>query len=175
MRALRADIAALREAAWARDVRWVGDGQLHLTLRFMGDIVPADADRYVALLERGLERIAPVTAVSLSAPRLFPSASRPRVIARMAAPETALLALAGLAERCAQDVGQEAEARSFNGHITLGRTPRVFDPRVFDLRGFGAPVDLGPMQMGVRAITLFESTLTPRGSIYRRIAEFAPR
>jgi len=120
---LSAHLRRLRAMPWANAVRWVSVDNLHLTLRFLGDIAPAQAERYIGALRQGLTQVADLPGLSLrvSGPRLFPRPSHPRVIACLAESNATLTALADLAEACATGIGLAAEKRPFNGHITLGR------------------------------------------------------
>ncbi|HKA14158.1 MAG TPA: RNA 2',3'-cyclic phosphodiesterase [Myxococcota bacterium] len=113
--------AALREHTGGRDVRWVREESLHVTLRFLGSVDPArvaDLAREVGAATRG---VAPFAA-SLAGLELFPSPRRPRVVALGLEPAAALCALAEAVERGAVAAGFAPEARAFRPHLTLGRT-----------------------------------------------------
>jgi 2'-5' RNA ligase len=168
LRKLLNDIDVLRVQAWAHGVRWVGADHLHLTVRFFADISAAGASRYADLVRAELPQPDPAQplTLTLSAPRLFPKLSHPRVIARLVEATPRLIALADLAERSAQAVGMPPEKRSFNGHLSLGRVAQSF-------RWDAAFADaMGSITMRARGLTLFESTLTPSGPIHRPIARF---
>jgi len=157
----------LRATPWATQVRWVSEENLHLTLRFLGDITPAQATQYADAFRSGLERLARSDALRLriSGPRFFPSAARPRIIACLTDPHPALDALAALAESCAVGIGLTADSRPFLGHITLGR-----------LRDGRARRALGEMPgawLNPATIILYRSQLHPRGPTYSALARFS--
>jgi len=156
---------------WANAVRWVSVDNLHLTLRFLGDIAPAQAERYIGALRQGLTQVADLPGLSLrvSGPRLFPRPSHPRVIACLAESNATLTALADLAEACATGIGLAAEKRPFNGHITLGR---LRDPLP---QGAVLPKEEEGTLMRPTAITLYKSELSPRGAIYTALHTFSLR
>jgi 2'-5' RNA ligase len=164
--ALRGWLDALREAPWAGHVRWVAPGNLHITLRFLGDVAPARLAELGDAL-RGALRGAPAPfEVSLAAPAPFPNAARPRAIASLAAPHPALTQVAAIAERCAQGLGLAPEGRPFKGHLTFGR-PRPELPRL------AAPLlPVEPLALRVTGVTLYKSELTRAGAIYTALGRF---
>jgi 2'-5' RNA ligase len=165
---LRDDIRQMRAKPWGQGVRWVGDHQLHLTLRFLGDVVHEQAEHFAELIGDGLARwrdCAPFRIV-LSAPRPFPRPSHPRVIARVAQPEQHLGELANLAERSARSAGLPPEHRPFNGHITLGRLRRS------NVLLCGVETSAHHLEMRVFVVALIASTLTGTGPIYQPLERF---
>ncbi|MFC1466633.1 MAG: RNA 2',3'-cyclic phosphodiesterase [Candidatus Brachytrichaceae bacterium NZ_4S206] len=166
---LNAHLRRLRAMPWANDVRWVSPENLHLTLRFLGDVTPRQAERYAEAFGAGLPRIAAEGGLMLATtpPRFFPTPARPRVIACLIEENATLTALAELAEACAVRIGLERETRPFNGHITLGRTRDSFP------RDAALPRDGTITPMRALAITLYESKLDPRGAIYTPLHSFS--
>lgn len=169
LRTLTAHLNRLRAMPWAREVRWVSPENLHLTLRFLGDVTPAQAERYAEAFGVGLPRITDPAGLTFMAtpPRFFPTPSRPRVIACLIEENATLTALAELAEACAVRIGLARETRPFNGHVTLGRTRDTF-PRSATL-----PRDAAAAPMRAAAITLYKSVLTPAGPIYTALRTFS--
>lgn len=169
LRVLAAHLSRLRALPWAREVRWVSPENLHLTLRFLGDVTPNQAERFVEAFGAGLARIADMAELTLTVtpPRFFPTLSRPRVIACLIESNPTLTALAELAEACAVRIGLERETRPFNGHITLGRIRDSFP------RDAGLPSDKAITPMRPVAITLYESKLDPHGAIYTPLHSFS--
>jgi len=168
---LSAYLRRLQAMPWANAVRWVSADNLHLTLRFLGDITPAQAEQYADALRRRLTQVADLPGLSLrvSEPRFFPRPAHPRVIACVAEGNTTLTALADLAEACAIGIGLAAEKRPFNGHITLGR---LRDPLLHS-----ATLPKGEERILVRpaAVTLYKSELSRRGAIYTALRSFSLR
>jgi RNA 2',3'-cyclic 3'-phosphodiesterase len=157
--------AALRAQPGGRDVRWVREESLHVTLRFLGSTDPArvaDLEREVAVAARGL---APFS-VSLAGAVLFPSARRPRVVALALEPEAPLAALAASVERGTVAAGFPAEARAFRPHLTIGRAR--------DRRGVRLAVTESVTAHGdawdVTETVLFRSDLAPGGARYTPLA-----
>jgi 2'-5' RNA ligase len=164
---LRAIVA--RDAPRAR-VTWLSAERLHLTLAFIGHVD-------VARLPDIQEALRPPCSLGrfeilVRGIGVFPDRGRPRVIwAGITDGRDQLVALAGEVAARLGPAGIAREDRAYQPHLTLAR---VKDPG--DLRapvvtgGRGQPV-LGTSL--VRAITLFESRLSPKGPEYRAIERTA--
>jgi 2'-5' RNA ligase len=140
-------------------VRWVRPENLHVTLRFLGDIDPARVAPLAAHVRAQTEAIAPF-ALRLGVLAAFPPGRRPRVVVLELAPEAPLAALAAGVERGVVAAGCSPEARTFRGHLTLGRVREGGAPPA--LAGLAVP----PAVFDVTESVLFESELHPSGSRY---------
>lgn len=144
-------------------IRWIAPENLHITMRFIGDM---DRARIPALLAALEERAGSTPSFPVDWTRLapFPNARRPAVMALYPRADEELGALARLAERAVRSVRLPRERRQFHAHLTVGRFRRRGAP----------PVELpdqdgGPVRTKVGALTLFESDLQPRGAVYRAL------
>jgi len=163
---VRAALAAVQERLRSvrGEVSWVRPGNLHLTLKFLGEV---EAERLPSLqdaLAEAARATAPfraaVTGVGSFGGRI------PRVIwAGVGEGGVALTALAGRVEAALAGIGFPRESRPFAPHLTLGRvrSPRNAAELVQAVRreatgAFGA--------VAVEAFHLMESQLHPQGSIY---------
>jgi 2'-5' RNA ligase len=117
---LLGEMARLREQTWAKDVRWVREEGLHVTLRFLGEIPRADIEPLALRVGNEIAAI-PAFEMSLQSIQLFPSPRRPRVVGVMLAESEPLCALASRIETAVVAHGLDAEPRAFRGHVTLGR------------------------------------------------------
>jgi 2'-5' RNA ligase len=111
-------LALLRATGWP--VRWVSDDNLHLTLKFFGEVPPAR----LAAIENAL-RVATADAAALAMELMelgtFPTRGPARVLwAGLDAPP-GLELLQDRMERSAEAIGFPIEGRPFRPHITLGR------------------------------------------------------
>lgn len=147
-------------------LRWVGDEQLHLTLRFIGEVERPMANDIAAALERIRS---PAFELSIIGVGKFEQRNGGAVWAGVQ-PKEPVVALAAKVERAIQRVGLEAEHRSFMPHVTLARwnrrnaeTVESFLRRNSDLRSDRFHVD---------RFVLFESRLNRHGAHYEEIAEF---
>lgn len=150
------------------DVRWVPARNIHLTLRFLGEITSSQLEQ---AMNPG-EDMLPIRLVRLRASGLgaFPLLRAPRVF--WAGVEGGsqedmdrLLHLQGRTEQWSQKLGLEPERRRYAPHITLGRIGRPSDglkELTDDIIGREC---LSPY-CSIESIVLMRSTLTRAGSIY---------
>lgn len=168
-----AALAGLRQET--RAIRWVAVPNLHLTLKFLGEVEPGSIPAVTEALQGPSSSVAPFR-WELSSAGLFPPGRRPRVF-WLGAGEGAepIRKLAGAVEAALKPLGFRKEERPFQPHITVGRVRdggRVEEPFLrrwaeFGREGFGAaPVD---------DFVLMQSELRPEGSLYTPIARVALR
>jgi 2'-5' RNA ligase len=145
------------------NVRFVPLEQLHLTLRFLGDIPRESLPSLSAAVERAV-RACPAAEVELEGIGMFPERGHPRVLwLGLALPEP-IFTLQAACEAGAQAIGLAPETRPFRPHLTLGRwrspAPRPSLPEV----------TLG--QTRLSRVVLFESQLNPSGAVHTPLASF---
>lgn len=157
------------ETAGAK-IRWSKPGQLHFTLRFLGEITPAQ----LALVKVATREAASDTApfrITLRQLGAFPSFQRPQVVwVGVADGATELQALAAKLEAHLTHHHFPPEERPFKPHLTLAR--------IRDAREWGDVVraltqfrDASVGSQEVQAVTVMESRLTPHGPIHTRVEE----
>jgi 2'-5' RNA ligase len=151
--------AALRARPGGDAVSWVRPENLHVTLRFLGQIAPERQTPLAAQVRAQTAALAPF-ALRLGAIASFPPARRPRVVVLELAPEEPLAALASAVERGVVAAGFAPEARTFRGHLTLGRVRERGRPP--SLAALAGP----PVAFDVTESVLFASELHPTGSRY---------
>lgn len=101
--------------------RWVEDGDLHITLRFLGDVDIATANEVHAMFEEARPR-APIEIV-LDELAVF-GGDKPRALYASVATNPELNDLHAEHERIARHAGLEPEPRKFTPHVTLARLGR---------------------------------------------------
>ena len=157
------EIERLRKEAWARDVRWVHDQGLHLTLRFLGDMERTDIDSLAGRVGDEISCL-PAFETALQSVELFPSPRRPHVVAAVLVESESLRELARRVEQGVVAHGLDAEPRAFRGHITLGRF------RGRPSRRAALSVELSPTRVRVDCVILYRSVLSREGSRYSELA-----
>jgi len=150
--------------ATGADIKLVERENLHLNLKFLGEISNAEASEVGLRLSRLSLKGAEVTVRGVGA---FPTPARPRVIWAGIAPEDEPL-VTPIAEgviKALEGIG-EKDDRSFRPHITLARvrSGRNITTLAEAMRHSAGTV-FGKVQL--REIKLKSSTLTPNGPIYR--------
>jgi 2'-5' RNA ligase len=148
------------------DFRWQDDGQLHLTLRFIGEVERPLAEDIAAALVRIR---APRFAIRIKGVGRFEARSAGALWAGIE-PKEPVAALAAKVERVCQQAGLEPERRTFHPHITLARWKgrRTQEAEGFLRRRQGLSSD--PFE--VDAFSLFESRLSRHGAHYEEVASY---
>jgi 2'-5' RNA ligase len=151
------------------DFRWQDEEQLHLTLRFIGEI-----DRPLAEdLAAALAAIhAPAFELRISGVGRFKQRSSGALWAGVE-PRAPLAALAAKIERACLSAGLDPERRAFHPHVTLARWKGRRTREVADFldrrRGLVSP------PFDVESFTLFESHLSRHGAHYEAVADYQLR
>jgi 2'-5' RNA ligase len=101
--------------------RWQDDEQLHLTLRFIGEVERPQAEDIAAALSH---ISAPVPEVALTGVGSFGKGNRPDALWAGVAPAAPLAALHAKVERACVMAGLLPERRAYRPHITVARLPR---------------------------------------------------
>jgi len=148
------------------DFRWQNDDQLHLTLRFVGDVERPTADDLGDAL--GRIRATPFE-LRIAGVGRFEQRSAGALWAAVE-PKTPVAALATKVERVCQSVGLKPERRAFHPHITLarwkGRRTREVHDYLERTRG------LSSEPFAVDEFILFESRLSRHGAHYEEAAAY---
>lgn len=154
-----------------RDASWSKRHTYHITLRFLGDQVPADR---VAPIVAALQTVAFESfEMRVQGVGRFPPGRKraARVLwAGIAAPRT-MDALYGQIEAALIPVGFPAEGRSFHPHVTLARLRQSKPDAAVD-RFLEHWRDLSSEPISVDRFVLFESVLSPNGPQYTPKAVF---
>lgn len=155
-------------------VRWAKPEQLHLTLRFLGDVSAERLPELTQALGHALAGVAPFT-LHLHGCGVFPSPRAPRVL--WLGLEGNLPALHDLRRRVSEAVvgfGDHAETHAFHPHLTLGRANRPDAAMARALQTFladAAPRPPCPWEVG--EVRLMRSQLRPSGAEHSELAGFS--
>ena len=156
----------------APPVRWVRPEQMHVTLKFLGDVEEQREERLTAALE-AVTGISPFV-FNLAGVGAFPNRQRPRVVwTGIDSGCREVAALAARVDEALAPCGFPREERPFSPHVTIGR---VKQPGEF--AGFWQAVDAAPyvgQPVDACEVKLVHSTLTPKGPLYADLAAFPLR
>lgn len=146
--------------------RWQDEEQLHLTLRFVGEIGPHTAEDLTDALSAVS---APGFTLALRGVGHFERRGRPHTLWAGVAPSAPLAALQRKVERACQAAGLDPEPRKFAPHVTLARLGGSAGPIGDWLARNGA---LSAPAWPVASFRLYESRLGAGGSVYVPLAEW---
>jgi 2'-5' RNA ligase len=169
-RAIADSTAALKSALPKTLIRWVAPQNVHLTLKFLGDVSPAALEK---LAERLKVEVPSHGMFSISAGGLgaFPNPRRPRVIWIGLEIPPDLETLRRALETVAARLGYPAEERPFSAHLTIGRVGQNLSAS--DMQRIRSTLEstrvgtLGTFR--VEAVHIFKSDLLPGGSVYTHL------
>ena len=148
------------------DFRWQDDEQLHITLRFVGEVDRPAADDLADAL--GLIR-APPLELRVAGVGRFEQRNSGALWAGVE-PKPPLAALAAKVERACQSIGLAPERRAFHPHITLARWK---GRRTREVHGFlERRAGLASPPFAVDRFILFESRLSRHGAHYEEVAAY---
>jgi 2'-5' RNA ligase len=148
------------------EFRWQDDEQLHLTLRFVGEVDRPAADDLADAL--GQIR-SPRFSVRINGVGRFEQRSSGALWAGVE-PKEPLGALAAKIERVCQSAGLEPERRAFHPHITLARWKGRRSREVADFLERHRGLISNPFE--VKSFMLFESRLSRHGAHYEETATY---
>ncbi|MBN2848217.1 MAG: RNA 2',3'-cyclic phosphodiesterase [Coriobacteriia bacterium] len=163
------------DPSWARE-KWVAPENLHVTVRFLGELADADAQLLQGRLSTAFEDVVAYT-LRLDRPAAIP---RPRSASMLwmegseGAEQTT--ALAARADSAADGLADPPDSRRFRTHVTLcrARTPRPLAPHTLEtLECVARSFDEPARSMSVREVTLYSSVLTRSGPVYTVVERFS--
>jgi 2'-5' RNA ligase len=154
---------------FARDAKWVNVSGVHLTLKFLGYVDPAQIPEIIEALSNSIKTFSPV-AIQASGCGFFPNARRPNVLwVGVAAQE--LVPVQQNVEEAMEKLGFEKENRAFSPHLTLarfkdhrGHLALAKETEKFAGKNFG--------NFTANSFSLYESILRPQGAQYHRLHNF---
>jgi RNA 2',3'-cyclic 3'-phosphodiesterase len=147
------------------DVRWVAPGNIHLTLKFFGN-VPDDEIEPLALAAREAAAEAAPLQLKATSAGAFPSPNAPRVVwLGLGGDLVPLTQLYYRLEKAFAALNYPPETRAFNPHLTLGRVKSPANrERLAKMLAKMPPLNWPAFT--VQELILFQSVLSPKGSTY---------
>ena len=151
-----------------RGFSWTRSGNLHLTLKFIGDVdPPLQEDITGALSAIRVERFM----MALNGIGCFPGPRRPRIVwAGAGAGHPRLFQLQGKVENALMALGIEPEKRAYSPHITIARLSDVSPETVRQFIKKHGEFETAPFE--VTEFCLYRSDFSSRGVIHTREAEW---
>lgn len=151
------------------DIKWVNPNNIHLTLKFLGEVEEQTAPKIIRQLNEATGAAKPFT-IEIKNIGGFPNLKSPRVIwAGVEKGKEELIQLAATIEDALVSLKFPKENRAFSTHFTLGRVKHIKDTQGFQRKV--EQIQCPPLTQEIKSLILFKSTLTPKGPIYEKLGE----
>jgi len=164
---VKCQLAEIQERDLLPQLSWVNPENMHLTLKFLGDVPKPE----VFLIEESLTRIAIQNTpfvMQIGGLGAFPNFSRPKVIwAGVQKNGEKIISLAHQLNTILGQIGYPSEKRPFIPHITLARIHHPINLKNFAFDEF---YEIPPIT--VNRISLMQSRLQPSGVVYTLLSSF---
>ena len=148
-------------------MKWVPDDNLHLTLKFLGEVENVETPRVCSALQSICDDFDPFELIFQGADGL-PALDRARVLTvKIDDPTGKLIELVARIEDAYADLGFKREPRDYRPHLTLGRARsnvRKASDEVLERWSANADDQLG--EMTVKTVQVIGSFLEKRGPTY---------
>jgi RNA 2',3'-cyclic 3'-phosphodiesterase len=148
-------------------IRWVNPRNLHLTLRFLGEISRSQVETVCLAVRCAAARVEAFP-VHLSGTGCFPSPRRPRAFWIRVAQASDLVRLFEAVEQELLSAGFPREARPFSPHLTLGRVRVDRSSSRLGEAMARSKFDAAPFL--VTSLTVMKSELRKSGAVYTPLA-----
>ena len=155
------------------DVKWVKKDNIHLTLKFLGEIENKKIDEIIKAID-SLSNSISAFQLEISSIGAFPKKEAPRVIwVGLSQGDSETKQIAKELENAISKLGIPGESRPFSSHITLGRVRSALNRKqlIEQLNYLEGNFPKERPTCKIDKITLFKSTLTPLGPIYEVLHE----
>ena len=164
----------LRRGSPERAAHWVEPTNIHATLFFLGDILPARQHPIEKALSVVARNVRPFV-FDVQRLGVFPNVNRPRVIwVGVDEPTGQLALLHRVVNEAMESVGFQPEKRPFSPHLTVGRIRRRVSRD--DARAVGEAVQQAEVgylgEVPVERMIFFRSVLKSSGAVYTPLATF---
>ncbi|HLD41386.1 MAG TPA: RNA 2',3'-cyclic phosphodiesterase [Candidatus Omnitrophota bacterium] len=151
------------------DVKWIEPKNIHLTLKFLGEVTEENIPKIISAIKESIQGIQPFSLEIINL-GVFPSLEYPRVIwAGIEKGKEDLKKLAERVEAAMLKLKFPKEKRGFSEHLTLGRvrSSKNKNNLIQQLSQTSFPT----LRQDIAAVILYQSTLTPQGPIYEKLGE----
>lgn len=151
------------------DIRWVNPGNVHLTLKFLGNI----KEEMFQTIINGIKKVCcsnnPFN-LEIKGIGVFPNTKSPRVLWLDVENNSFIMSLQASIEKEMENVGFKQEERKFKAHLTIGRFRSSSGKEdIFKAVSTHEKDSFGIIS--VNSMSLMKSDLNPYGARHTKIAE----
>ena len=148
------------------DVKWVEARNIHITLKFLGNVETGQLDQLQAALRSALAGVKPLE-ITLSGTGTFPSGKKHVRVVWVGITEGKqdLVKVAAAVEEGCAGLGFAREERPFEPHLTIGRVRRE-SGQLAELAARVSGYQFNPLKVEIDRVNLMRSELSPKGPTY---------
>jgi 2'-5' RNA ligase len=168
--AIEIQTARLRQTLGSELLRWVLPSNLHLTLKFLGDVASSHLDFLKQMLARSADAHSQFD-IQIGGLGAYPTSKRPRILWVGLHAPAELTSMQKSIEDGAFRLGYDQEEKPFSPHLTLGRVrPPAGTAELSKVRAALDTIQLGNIATArVDSVCLFKSDLQPGGAVYTKL------
>ena len=151
-------------------IRWVAVENMHLTLKFLGDIPTANMEVLTQMIRAEADSFNCFD-IHLTGIGSFPNPKRPRVIYIGIQAPAELEAFQRQLESATRRLGYNSEERAFAPHLTIGRVRQNIPPddqQKIRVALEESKID-SPRTARINSVHLYKSDLKPTGPVYTKL------
>ncbi len=154
-------------------MRWVKPENIHLTLKFLGNVAPADIEGIAEAMAETVQS-APVIRLGAKGLGVFPGISRPRVLWVGLQGEThALIEIQKRLDERLGRIGIAPDTRPFKAHLTIARAKGSLNSKTLaEAMAVLGNTESAPFTAD--KMVLYQSELKPDGAVYTRLKSVPP-
>ena len=171
---VRAALGLVQEqlSAYRFKTTWTRPENIHLTLKFLGDIKREQVEPIISVIEKAAKGCRPMNLRS-QAVGFFPGVRQPRVLWTGISGQTEVLAkLQSKIDKGLTTLGFPSEKKPFTGHLTLGRIKGGGNAGLFiDIMKIFQ--NMTTDMFIVDSVNLYQSKLLPSGPMYTKLFSVA--
>ncbi len=151
-------------------VRWVAASNIHLTLKFLGDVSVSNLNLLTEMIQKEVS-VHHQFDISVGGSGAFPNIRQPRVVWVGVEAPAQLTSIQNGIETTTARLGYSREERAFSPHLTLGRVSR--NATAQDVKAISKALETTRIGfLGVTCVEkvhLYRSDLQPNGAVYTQI------
>jgi len=149
------------------DVKWVDPENIHLTLKFLGEVDSHQIEEIKELIKRAAADSSKFS-IKLSGLGAFPKPEYPRVIWVGVGNNISVMEkMATFIDEGCSPLGFQKDERAFSPHLTIGRVRSSANKD--KLRSKMAGISVGQVESVVGKVVLYKSELMSSGPIYKEL------
>jgi 2'-5' RNA ligase len=151
-------------------IRWVAASNIHLTLKFLGDVSLSNLSILTAMIQTEIYSHHQFE-ISVGGSGAFPNLRQPRIIWVGVEAPPELTSIQNGIEAATGRLGYTREERTFSPHLTLGRVSRNATSQ--DVKAISKTLETNRVgflgAIWVEKIYLYKSDLQPTGAVYSQM------